>query len=669
METHRVVADEAFLRSRLARLRADEAAHPSAPRGEDGRANCGTFDLDGWIREHAPDAIGPEDWHSDSGRGRRWEFKVCPWNQEHRDSSAFILELPSGAISAGCHHNGCIGRDWHALRDLREPGWRERAARANGPSVVGPVIVDVSEDAMTDAPQEPNWIREEDEANRTQTPGDPAHPERQEWKDPIEFATMALPGFPVDALPSWQAEHVAAVAETTQTPPDVAACMTLAGTSAAVGGAFEIEVRPDWRETLAIFTAAVLPPGERKSAVVSLATRPFESWEQEENRKMAPAMAEAHARREVLAKAIKRSEDEAAKASGPERDELVKKVSELHLELAGIKVAPPPRKLADDATPESIASLLHVYGGRIAILSAEGGVLEMMAGRYTDWVPNLDVYLKGHAGDAIRVDRKGRPSEYIPRPVLTIGITIQPDVLSSLNTKPGFHGRGLLARFLYSLPTSNLGARDCSPACIPPNVARNYMNAMNGLFAREVKYNPEGWIEPYVVPFSGGAQAAHATFRELLEPRLGPAGDLRWMSEWAGKYAGAVARIAGLLHLAEYNPACPVEPATVERAIRIGKYFLEHSKAALKTMGQDPALIGAKAILEYLKKNPAAETSRRDLHRALDHRFKKVEEIDPSINVLIEYGWFRDKPTKAKNSPGRRGSPVYLVHPKLRGQA
>src|SRR5207244_3408139 len=32
----------------------------------------------------------------------------------------------NGAIAAGCHHNGCADKDWHALRDVYEPGWRER---------------------------------------------------------------------------------------------------------------------------------------------------------------------------------------------------------------------------------------------------------------------------------------------------------------------------------------------------------------------------------------------------------------------------------------------------------------------------------------------------------------------------------------------------------------
>jgi len=83
----------------------------------------GGFDLDAFIRDHALDVTGPESWN---GGGRRWVFNVCPWNADHTDKSAFIAQLPSGAITAGCHHNGCIGRGWQELRALFDREYAER---------------------------------------------------------------------------------------------------------------------------------------------------------------------------------------------------------------------------------------------------------------------------------------------------------------------------------------------------------------------------------------------------------------------------------------------------------------------------------------------------------------------------------------------------------------
>jgi Protein of unknown function (DUF3987) len=54
------------------------------------------------------------------------------------------------------------------------------------------------------------------------------------------------------------------------------------------------------------------------------------------------------------------------------------------------------------------------------------------------------------------------------------------------------------------------------------------------------------------------------------------------MTDWGGKVVGAVARMTGLLHMAEHAGAeapwdIPVSEVTVEGAIRIGMYLIEHA--------------------------------------------------------------------------------------------
>ena len=85
------------------------------------------FDQEAFIHQHKLDLSGPEPWIYKAGsQGQRWTFNVCPWSSDHADQSAYIVQFTNGAIAAGCHHNGCFVKNWHALRDLKEPGWRER---------------------------------------------------------------------------------------------------------------------------------------------------------------------------------------------------------------------------------------------------------------------------------------------------------------------------------------------------------------------------------------------------------------------------------------------------------------------------------------------------------------------------------------------------------------
>ena len=59
----------------------------------------------------------------------------------------------------------------------------------------------------------------------------------------------------------------------------------------------------------------------------------------------------------------------------------------------------------------------------------------------------------------VRVDRGSRESVILNRPVLTIGITVQPQIIKEICSNKTFRGRGLRGRFLYVMPKSKIGLR------------------------------------------------------------------------------------------------------------------------------------------------------------------------------------------------------------------
>ena len=481
-------------------------------------------------------------------------------------------------------------------------------------------------------------------------------------EDPIPLIhTVPIPPFPVDALPQPIADKVNAVAEHTQTDPAMAGTSGMSSLSACTGGRAEIEIRPGWREPLCLYTASINAPGERKSAVQMTMVEPVYAAERELAQAATPAHRDAATRRDIALKNAERLRNAAAKQDDPrDRDRLTKEAVFAVTEAEGIHVPPIPRLVCDDITPEALGSLLAEQGGRAALITAEAGVFSIMGGRYSNNIPNLDIWLKGHSGDPVRVDRKNRPPEYIPRPALTVGLMIQPSVLDAIAANREFRGRGLLARFLYAYPASRVGRRKVETAPVPETVEKAYADIVCGL-ARDLGGHSG---EPAVLKLSETAYKAIVLAAETVEPRLADDGELGTLKDWGSKYVGAIARIAGILHLAEHGTGGvdePVSAVTIRNAYRIGEYFKACAVRAFTEMGTDQATADAVYLLDRIHRLGCTEVSERDMHVACRSRFNTKAEIMPALDRLVDHGYLIPQPKETTAARGRPKSPKYTV--------
>jgi hypothetical protein len=495
-----------------------------------------------------------------------------------------------------------------------------------------------------------------------------AAPGGRGWAPPIPFGVAGdIPAFPVEVLPGWLGEYVAAVATATQTPPDLAGMLALAVLATVTAGAVEVEPRPGWREPLCLFVAVGMDAGTRKSSVFTALTRPVAEFERQQAATALLGITETAVLRRIADQAAATAEAAAGKAPANQQEEARAEAIARAAEAANLVVPPLPRWLVDDATPEAVAGLLATYG-RIALLSPEGDVFDQMAGRYNQSAgPNLGVYLKGHAGDLLKVDRRGRPPEYVERPCLTIGLAVQPEVLRGLAGRPGFGGRGLLARFLYSLPESLVGRRQAGAPPVPAAVADRYSLELHALAASLT--GPAGDDGPAVMTLDPKAGELLLGFERDLEPRLAAgSGDLAHLAGWAAKLAGATCRLAALLHLASHlrdGWARPISADTLAGAIRLADYLIDHALAVFDLMGADPRVDDARWLLDWIRRTGQAQFTRRDAHRAAPRgRFLKATDLDPALALLEEHGWLRRVDA---DSPGPKGgrppSPRFLVNP------
>jgi replicative DNA helicase len=490
------------------------------------------------------------------------------------------------------------------------------------------------------------------------------------WEPPIPFGVAGgLPAFPVEVLPGWLGEYEAAVATATQTPPDLAGMLALAVLATVAAGAVEVEPRPGWREPLCLFVAVGMDAGARKSSVFTALTRPVADYERQQATAALPEITETATLRRIADQAAAHAEAAAGKAPASQQEERQAEAIARAAEAANLVVPPVPRWLADDATPEALAGLLATYG-RIALLSPEGDVFDQMAGRYNQHTgPNLGVYLKGHAGDLLKVDRRGRPPEYVQRPCLTIGLAVQPEVLRGLAGRPGFAGRGLLARFLYSLPQSLVGRRQPGAPPVPQAVAHRYAVELQALAASlTTPAGPADAKGPALLTLDQEAAELLLDFERDLEPRLAAgSGDLAQLAGWAAKLAGATCRLAALLHLASHlrdGWAQPISADTFAAAVRLAGYLIEHARAVFDLMGADPRIDDARWLLDWIGRTNQAQFSRRDAHQAARGRFRKVADLEPALALLEEHGWLRRVDADpAGPKGGRPPSPRFLVNP------
>lgn len=479
------------------------------------------------------------------------------------------------------------------------------------------------------------------------------------WEEPIPFDNFSVPDFPVETLPEAIGTYVSAVAESTQTPVDLAATSAIAIMSICLQGKYKIQPKGDWQENLNTFCLAFMEPSERKSAVGSAMLRPINTYEQEWNKLHAAEVDFSKTEKSILERRLKTLEDQASKGKAEISE--VRKASE---ELTNFREKRPLQLYVDDVTTEKLVSILAENDGKTAIFSTEGGIFDMLKGIYTKYV-NIDVFLKSYSGDPIRVDRIGRASESILNPTLTVMLMAQPSVLAGIMQNDTFRGRGLTARFLYCMPQSNVGNRRYRSEEIPAEVYQNYERCIRNLLSAEPDNKPE------IITLSPEADAMLEAFAEELEPKL--LTEHYEIREWAGKLVGTIARISGLLCRTEscrtYDFLDDPEPlvvsgADMQNAILIGRYYLEHAKAAFSLMGADDGAKKCQYVLDAIVKAGLSEFTRRDVMR-LCRALKTAAEMQPVLDQLVDYGYLVPKDSASPSGKGRPPAQSYLVNPRI----
>lgn len=486
-----------------------------------------------------------------------------------------------------------------------------------------------------------------------------AAPHKHEWKAPVFFGDIQTPPIPSYLLPAVLRAFVDALSLETETPAEMSIACALGIVSVALTGKFVVRPYEGWVEPVNTYWFIELAPGNLKSKVVRTCTKPLTEWEGAKANEMQQAIDSAQSKRKSEEKLVEQRRRDLAKEKTPTARAIIMDEIVL-LESDYTQVPVLPKLFSNNVTPESLENETYEQGGCFAVISDEGGVLETLTGLYSNGRANIDLLLKGIDGGDVRISRKDRSINM--NPYLTFLLCVQPRIREKMGSNPVLQGNGALERFLYVIPISKIGYRTLEANPMPEHIKSEYHRIITALLNIPHQQNDAGAHEPYVLNLSADALAAFKAFRQWLEPKRRPSGELYYCQGWASKIDGYALRIAGLIHVVEHGLSEKnISSATMNNALNIAHQLISHARVAYTLMGLDDSVKHAKAIYDWLIDTKFLEVTRTQLTVAMKHHLKSPQ-IDKAIKELEERNMVH---TFERTGTGTKKICVYRINPAI----
>lgn len=476
---------------------------------------------------------------------------------------------------------------------------------------------------------------------------------QDEWSVPlplVEDSISKLPNFPAEILNLQGLETFKAMVEetvkSTQTPMDMAAIIGLSAIGFCCSRRYQVMFKTDWVEPTNLFGVVAMESANRKSSVTDLMTLPLSAIEKDIRQNNITYNQGLDAKKIALEDAIKKTNHQLVEDN--KNTDLIQKLKEYEDELAGLGNKRPTQLIFQDATPESLVDALADNEESICHVDSEGGLFAKMSGQYNDKI-DLGVYLKGWDGGSIVVNRKGKSRVRLDNPLMSIALTVQPKIVTELTANQKFRNTGLVARFLFSFPKSNVGQREINNYCIPQQTKADYEKLMRGLYGLGTGgtenlfdddcENGEAGLQTIVL-----SDDAKAKFKSWVDGRIEKRlkGDMSEIQDWGGKLAGEMLRVAGILHCIRYannNPSKhSIDADVIEAVIVLADYLIEHCKYALGQLEQSSSNDLLIKIVAKIKKLGKSKIFARDIYKDLN---LKSWDCKQALQDLEDVGYVR----------------------------
>ncbi len=466
------------------------------------------------------------------------------------------------------------------------------------------------------------------------------------------------PPFPLEVLPDWIANQCREIAYAFQVPEDLPAMLALGSLSTILAGHVKVNLTGSaWIEHVNLYLVSALLPGSGKSPVFKVMTKPVIAVEKESRAAAKTLLNDYERERSINEDRKKHFRTIAVKAEGDDRGTAITEIIAID-DMLDRQVRPSAGHLvSEDITPEALVEELAANGGRMALLSSEGGVFDMMAGQYVDKgkATNLAVYLQGWSADSVRRKRTKGEAIVIDEALLTVCVTTQPGVVEALGANRELVTRGVPVRFMFSVPPSLVGYRDRRRVLedIDSTINATYQETMTqiGLAALCTEHT-------LMLRTTAAAGDRFLEWDQIREDQQRPGGTLAARAEWAAKLRATVLRCCGILHTADRTEGDLIDIDVVERAIVLADYWMAHADVVEKMWSDDQVTARARTLVRWSIDNNKPEFSLRDV-TSKRGTFPTAEDAVSPLQTLVDRGWvtpLQDGPVEVmgRGTPSQR---------------
>ena len=213
----------------------------------------------------------------------------------------------------------------------------------------------------------------------------------------------------------------------------------------------------------------------------------------------------------------------------------------------------------------------------------------------------------------------------------------------------------MLARFLTCTPRSMAGKRDKRSTAKLDAV--NYV-AYEKAMAHFLNLQQDPEKEPPVLTWEQDAKERILDYMQTIENSMGKGQPMEDCKDYANKASAVAMRIAGILHLLQtysLEQIPPISKETVEKAIKVHRFFFAEKLKELQEIETREAKLEEK-LLERIKKETIlkekAYVSVREIHQSLrsTRELKRREDFELYLQALAEKNYIQVEEVEKKKS-------------------